>query len=172
MYLSKWLKLLFNYLDTDIHRELCLRQKTKEAKEKIFKFEEVGFRYTQRTAWPNGAWEWRDLAVARPSYGVTQRRNPVAWPSSVSSWFFFFFYGSETEMMVQTVEMEKKNSNTHTQTSDPVCFLCSWGCVCFGLRFVWRLFEFKSLWVLFELKKFASWFWKDGDDGGSELIVV
>ena len=43
MYLSKWLKHLFSYSGTDIHRELCLRQKTKEAKEKIFKLKEVGF---------------------------------------------------------------------------------------------------------------------------------
>ena len=71
--------------------------------------------------------------------------------------FFFFWYGLETEMMVLTVEMEKKNGNTHTQTSYPICFLCSWGCVCFGLRFVLEIdwienFDGYFLWVLFELK--------------------
>ena len=60
----------------------------------------------------------------------------VLFEKFVSGFFFFFWYGLETEMMVLTVEMEKKNGNTHTQTSYPICFLCSWGCVCFGLRFV------------------------------------
>ena len=66
-------------------------------------------------------------------------------------------------MTVLMVEIEKKNSNTHTQTSYPVCFLRSWGCVCFGLRFVLEI-----VWI----EKSVSWFWKDGEDGGSELQSV